>query len=91
MKRGACVSEQEIIKDSKGRFVKGVSPWNKGLKGIEYLSHLKEGKTWVTGKKGYIEDKIRTQELKEKGFRVIRLWENKINKMDLKQFKEVLN
>lgn len=35
-------------------------------------------------------DKIRTQELKEKGFRVIRLWENKIKEMNLNGLKEVL-
>jgi len=36
------------------------------------------------------EDKIRTQELIEKGFRVIRLWENKIKKINLEEFKEVI-
>ena len=35
-------------------------------------------------------DKIRTQELKEKGYRIIRLWGSKINKMNLNEFKEIL-
>ena len=37
------------------------------------------------------EDKIRTKELLEKGFKVLRLWENEINKMDLEQFEGRLN
>ena len=36
------------------------------------------------------EDKIRTEELKNKGFRVIRLWENEIKKLNLNDFKEVI-
>jgi len=32
-------------------------------------------------------DKLRTQELKEKGYRVIRLWEHDIRKMELNKFK----
>lgn len=35
-------------------------------------------------------DEIRTKELKEKGYRVIRLWENDIKKMTLEDFKEIL-
>jgi G:T-mismatch repair DNA endonuclease (very short patch repair protein) len=35
------------------------------------------------------EDKIRTQELIEKGFNVIRLWETQINKLDLESFAEI--
>lgn len=35
-------------------------------------------------------DKIRTKELIEKGFRVIRLWEREIKKMNIKIFKSIL-
>ncbi len=35
-------------------------------------------------------DKIRTQELTEQGFRVIRLWEHEIKAMDINDFKEKL-
>jgi G:T-mismatch repair DNA endonuclease (very short patch repair protein) len=35
-------------------------------------------------------DKMHTQELTDEGFRVIRLWENEINKMTVDQFKEKL-
>ena len=35
-------------------------------------------------------DNDRTRELIEKGFRVIRIWENKIVHMDLNQFREKL-
>ena len=37
----------------KTEFKKGQKPWNTGLKGEEYFSHLKEGKVWNKGKKGY--------------------------------------
>jgi len=37
------------------------------------------------------EDKIRTQEIIEKGYRVIRLWEHEIKKMTLKGFKNKFN
>jgi very-short-patch-repair endonuclease len=33
---------------------------------------------------------MHTQELTDEGFRVIRLWENEINKMTVDQFKEKL-
>ncbi len=36
------------------------------------------------------EDKIRTQELIESGFKVLRLWENEIKGMELNDFKEIL-
>ena len=36
-------------------------------------------------------DSKRTKELLDKGFKVLRLWENKINKITIKQFKEILN
>jgi len=36
-------------------------------------------------------DKIRTKELKELGFNVIRLWEQDINKMDLEDFKRLID
>lgn len=35
-------------------------------------------------------DAIRTEELKEKGYRVIRLWECDIKQMDLNKFKEII-
>jgi G:T-mismatch repair DNA endonuclease (very short patch repair protein) len=37
------------------------------------------------------EDNIRTKELQEKGFRVLRLWESDIKKMSLKDFSKALN
>ena len=37
-----------------------------------------------------IKDKIRTKELKVKGFRVIRLWENEIKQMNLEELKGVV-
>ena len=41
-------------------------------------------------KKKILIDKIRTEELISNGFRLIRLWENEINSMDLKIFKEII-
>jgi very-short-patch-repair endonuclease len=35
-------------------------------------------------------DKIRTNELIEKGFKVLRLWEYEIKKMSLEEFKSIL-
>ena len=35
-------------------------------------------------------DNVRTKELIEKGFRVLRLWESEINDMDLNKFREVI-
>ena len=37
------------------------------------------------------EDKIRTKELQEKGFKVIRLWESDINKLNLENFNNICN
>ncbi len=37
-----------------------------------------------------IKDNLRTEELREKGYKVLRLWENEINQMDLNKFKEIL-
>lgn len=37
------------------------------------------------------EDYVRTQELIEKGFRVLRLWEYDIKRMDLNKFKEIIS
>ncbi len=45
--------------------------------------------TWT--KKRREVDKLRTKELQEKGFRVIRLWEHDIRNMELNDFKGVLN
>ena len=36
-------------------------------------------------------DNLRTKELQEKGFRVIRLWEHDIRKMEVNEFKGRLN
>jgi very-short-patch-repair endonuclease len=36
-------------------------------------------------------DKVRTKELLEKGFKVLRLWETDINKMSIKEFQSKLN
>jgi very-short-patch-repair endonuclease len=36
------------------------------------------------------EDHIRTKELLDKGFKVLRLWEFEIRKMDLEKFREKL-
>lgn len=36
-------------------------------------------------------DNIRTKQLLEKGYKVIRIWENEIKKMNLNDFQEVLN
>jgi len=36
------------------------------------------------------EDKIRTKELKDKGFKVLRLWEKDINKLDINNFKRII-
>lgn len=42
---------------------KGTKPWNTGIKGKEYNSHLKNGSIWNKGIKGY---KIHTEEHKER-------------------------
>jgi len=44
------------------QFKKGSKPWNTGIKGKEYLSHLKDGKVWNKGKKGL---KVHTEKRKE--------------------------
>ncbi len=36
-------------------------------------------------------DNIRTKQLLEKGYKVIRIWENDIKKIDINDFKEILN
>ncbi|MCX6750995.1 MAG: NUMOD3 domain-containing DNA-binding protein, partial [Candidatus Pacearchaeota archaeon] len=45
-------------------------------------------KTGKTAKEKWELDKIRTQELIEQGFKVLRLWESEINKMNINAFKE---
>ncbi len=54
-------SEEHKIKLSKAN--KGNKPWNAGIKGKEYLLHLKEGKVWNKGMEGL---KIHSKEHKEK-------------------------
>jgi len=50
-----------------------------------------DGNYWHKYPVGNDIDKIRTSELVESGFRVLRLWESDINSMDLNKFQEVLN
>lgn len=50
-----------------------------------------DGNYWHKYPIGREIDKIRTSELLDKGFKVLRLWENEIRKITLKQFKEKLN
>ena len=50
-----------------------------------------DGDYWHNYPNGNDIDNIRTQELKEKGFKVLRLWEHDINKMNLKEFKNILS
>ncbi len=59
--KGQPKSEEHKLKLSLAN--KGQKPWNMGLKGNEYFNHLKEGKIWNKGMKGY---KIHTEEHKEK-------------------------
>lgn len=50
-----------------------------------------DGDYWHKYPTGKEIDKIRTSELIEKGFRVLRLWQNEINTLNLKDFEEKLN
>ena len=50
-----------------------------------------DGNYWHKYPVGLEKDHIRTQELIEKGFKVLRLWEYEIKDMDLNNFKERLN
>jgi very-short-patch-repair endonuclease len=50
-----------------------------------------DGDYWHNYPFGNNKDKIRTAELIAKGFKVIRLWERDIKKMDLNKFKEIIN
>lgn len=49
-----------------------------------------DGNYWHNYPYGREIDKIRTKELQEKGFKVLRLWECDINKMTIKEFEEIL-
>ena len=49
-----------------------------------------DGDYWHNYPEGYEIDRIRTKELQEQGFRVIRLWEHEINKMNLDEFKNII-
>lgn len=51
------------INSVKTQFKKGIKPWNTGMKGEEYSSHLKKGSVWNKGITGY---KIHSEEHKEK-------------------------
>jgi len=50
-----------------------------------------DGDYWHKYPVGNDLDHIRTKELIEKGFKVLRLWEHQINNMELKQFQGILN
>ncbi len=50
-----------------------------------------DGDYWHKYPVGRDIDKVRTKELIEKGFKVLRLWENEIVKMDLQELKEKIN
>jgi len=50
-----------------------------------------DGDYWHKYPVGKDIDHIRTKELIEKGFKVLRLWEHEINKMNLNKFRERLN
>ena len=49
-----------------------------------------DGDYWHKYPVGRDIDKVRTSELLEKGFKVLRLWENEIKQMDLCKFKELI-
>lgn len=49
-----------------------------------------DGDYWHNYPFGNDIDHIRTNELKEKGFKILRLWEREIRKLDLISFKEIL-
>jgi len=46
-----------------------------------------DGNYWHKYPIGNEIDHIRTKELKEKGFKVLRFWESEINKMNINEFK----
>ncbi len=50
-----------------------------------------DGNYWHKYPTGREIDHIRTKELLEKGFKVLRLWESDIKVMDLNKFKEIIN
>ena len=50
-----------------------------------------DGDYWHKYPIGNDVDHIRTKELIEKGFKVLRLWESEINKIDLNEFEEKIN
>jgi very-short-patch-repair endonuclease len=50
-----------------------------------------DGDYWHKYPTGTENDKIRTKELLEKGFKVLRLWEHEIRLMDLDEFRIRLN
>ena len=68
---------------------------NKGYKQTE--EHKKnigiatDGNYWHKYPIGLEKDHIRTKELIEKGFKVLRLWESEIKDMNLNNFKEKMN
>ncbi|MEK6882907.1 MAG: NUMOD3 domain-containing DNA-binding protein [Nanoarchaeota archaeon] len=50
-----------------------------------------DGNYWHKYPVGNEIDNIRTQELLDKGFKVLRLWESEINKMNIKEFENKIN
>ncbi len=57
----------------------------------KYGADSKIFKNGRTAKEKWKLDSDRTKEMKEKGYKVLRLWGSEIKKMDLNKFKEVLN
>jgi G:T-mismatch repair DNA endonuclease (very short patch repair protein) len=57
---------------------------------IKYKAEDRIFKNGMTAQERWDLDKSRTEELEAKGYRVIRLWETDIKKMDLNKFKEVI-
>ncbi len=73
------IPSKKLIIEADGCYWHGCLICNKNDKGLSELQN-----------KQIQEDKIRTKELIEKGFRVIRLWEHDINKMSLENFNDRL-
>ena len=70
---------QKIIIEVDGCYWHGCKICNKNIRELNEFQN-----------KQIEEDKIRTKELLEQGFKVLRLWEHDINKMSLEDFKECL-
>jgi hypothetical protein len=84
------MSKDKRIPWNKGKTGLQVA-WNKGLKGIHLSpsSEFKKGHHNGIGRilSDITKRKIRTEELKEKGYKVLRLWESDIVKMDVEDLR----